>query len=91
MLKWKVVAKTLASFASITFALCVLFGLLVPTRFHPAWLLEAILPGFTWLTMPSFLLGVTETAVYGAWAGVLFTALYNYFARGATPARRAEA
>ena len=73
-----------------TFALCVVFGLLAPARFHAAWLLEAILPGFTWLTVSTFMLGLIETALYGAWAGLLFSALYNYFARRATAAKPAE-
>ena len=68
--------------------LCVVFGLLVPGRFHPAWLLEAILPGFTWLTVPTFVLGVIETALYGAWAGLLFSALYDYFASRAGTGKR---
>jgi len=88
MLNWKLVGKTTASFGAVTFVLCVAYGLIVPTRFHAAWLLEAILPGFTWLTTPSFLLGVIETALYGAGGGVLFTALYNHFARNAPPAAK---
>ena len=81
MLNWKVTIPTFASFTAITFLACVAFGLVVPQRFHAAWLLEAMLPGFRWLTLPSVLLGLVETAVYGAAAGTLWTALYNYFTR----------
>lgn len=88
MLNWKVVTQSLSIFAAITFVLCVGYGLLAPAAFHPSWLLEAILPGFTWLGIGSFVLGLIETALYGAWAGVLYSALYNYFARRA--ARDAE-
>ena len=83
MLNWKVVTQSLASFAAITFALCVGYGLLAPPAFHPSWLLEALLPGFRWLSFGSFALGLVETALYGAWAGLLHSALYNYFARRA--------
>ena len=83
MLNSKVGTESLASFGAITFALCVAFGLIAPPAFHPSWLLEAILPGFKWLSLGSFLLGVVETAVYGAWAGFLYSALYNYFTRRA--------
>jgi uncharacterized protein DUF5676 len=83
MLNWKVVTQSLASFAAISFALCVGYGLLAPPAFHPSWLLEAFLPGFKWLSLGSFVLGLIETALYGAWAGVLYSALYNYFARRA--------
>ena len=88
MLNWKLVTKSLSSFAVISFALCVAYGLLAPATFHSAWLLEAILPGFRWLSLGSFVLGLGETALYGAWAGVLYSTLYNYFARRA--ARNAE-
>ena len=83
MLNWKVVTQSLASFAAISFVLCVGYGLLVPAAFHPSWLLEAVLPGFKWLSVGSFVLGLIESALYGAWAGVLYSALYNYFARRA--------
>jgi hypothetical protein len=83
MLNVKVVTQSLASFGGITFALCVGYGLLVPAKVHPSWLLEAILPGFTWLSIGSFVLGVIETSLYGAFAGALYSALYNYFARRA--------
>jgi hypothetical protein len=79
MLNWKVVTQSLASFMGITFVLCVGYGLVVPREFHPAWLLEGVLPGFTWLSVGSFVLGLVETTLYGAWAGVLYSALYNYF------------
>jgi hypothetical protein len=75
MLDWKIVTKSLSSFAAISFALCVGYGLIAPTAFHPSWLLEALLPGFKWLGLGSFLLGLFETALYGAWAGVLYSAL----------------
>ena len=83
MLNWKVVAESLGSFGAITFALCVAFGLIAPSAFHPSWLLETILPGFKWLSVGSLLLGLAETAIYGAWAGFLYSALYNYFVRRA--------
>jgi hypothetical protein len=83
MLSWKVVSQSLASFTAITFVLCVAYGAIAPGRFHASWLLEAILPGFTWLSPGSFLLGLVESALYGAWAGMLYTALYNHFTRRA--------
>jgi 2TM family of unknown function (DUF5676) len=86
MLNWEIVTESLASFAAISFVLCVGYGLLVPAAFHPSWLLEAILPGFKWLSLGSFVLGLIEAALYGAWAGFLYSALYNYFARQAARA-----
>jgi hypothetical protein len=83
MLDWKVVANALASFTGISYVLCVAAGILIPTSLHASWLLEALLPGFKWLSLGSFVLGLVEASVYGAWAGFLYSMLYNYFARPA--------
>ena len=95
MLNLSVVTKTVATFTAVIFIACVAYGLVAPARFHAAWLLEAMLPGFTWLTLGSFFLGVAETAVYGAAAGLLFATLYNYYSgrsrRGAADVKAARA
>ena len=83
MLNWKVVTQTLSSFAALSFLFCVGYGLVAPPVFHPSWLLEAFLPGFKWLTVGSVALGLVESALYGAWAGILYSMLYNFFARRA--------
>ena len=75
--------QALASFTGISYVLCVAAGLLIPTPLHASWLLEALLPGFKWLSLGSFVLGLAEASVYGAWAGFLYSTLYNYFARRA--------
>lgn len=83
MLNSKVVTKSLSSFAALSFVLCIGYGLVAPPALHAGWLLEALLPGFTWLSVGSFVLGLIESALYGAWAGVLYSWLYNYFVRRA--------
>jgi hypothetical protein len=47
-------------------------------------LLEIALRGFKWLSVQSFVLGLVESFLYGAYAGVLFTATYNLVARRLT-------
>ena len=94
MLNWKVVSQSLASFAAISFVLCVGYGLVAPAGLHATWLLEAALPGSKWLSVGSFVLGLIESTLYGAWAGILYSTLYNYFARragGATEHRAVTA
>ncbi len=65
----------LASFLGLTYTLCVLYGLAVPSsyRMHTAW--EALLPGFQWLTWGDFFLGLGEVLGYGVYAAVLFALL----------------
>ena len=76
---WKVMTLSLATFSAITYLLCVAYGLVVPTTWHPAGSLERILPGFSWLSYSSFVLGLVEMLVYGAYAGALYTVLHNAF------------
>src|ERR1700674_5131247 len=77
---WKVMTLTTGLFGAVMFVACVVYGLLVPA-FHNAQLLEAVLPGFHWLTPVSLLLGVVETFLYGAFAGAVFAWLHNDVSR----------
>ena len=43
--------------------------------------LEQVLPGFKWLTLPSFAIGMVESFLYGAYAGLVYVPVYNFFAR----------
>lgn len=63
---------------SITFVLCVLFDLWLPEQaMYQTW--QQLLPGFTWLTWPSFFLGLVETFAYGWYVALVFVPLYNFF------------
>jgi hypothetical protein len=69
---------SLGSFLVITYVLCVLFGILVSDRgMHQ--LLAQLLPRFTWITWPSFFLGLLWSFVYGWYVAVVFAPLYNFF------------
>ena len=81
MLNIKVMAWSLGTFTSITFTLCVIYGLIVPQSLHAAQALEALLPAFKWLTFAGFVLGLLESFLYGVYAALVFTPLYNFFAR----------
>lgn len=77
MLNVKNLTLSLAMTAAITFALCVLYGLIVPPEYHAGELLEKFLPGFHWITPASFFLGLVETFLYGGYLGLLVGTLYN--------------
>ena len=79
-LSLKVMTVTTGLFGAVMFVACVVYGLLVPAL-HNAALLEAVLPGFYWLTPGSVVLGVVETFLYGAFAGLVFAWLYNTVSR----------
>lgn len=69
----------LGIFLAITFVLCVLFDLWFPgLAMNPVW--APLLPGFAWITWPSFFLGLAETFAYGWYAALVFGPTYNFFA-----------
>ncbi|WP_299820973.1 DUF5676 family membrane protein [uncultured Jannaschia sp.] len=70
---------SLGLFLAISFALCVAFGLIFPQAvMFRAWI--ELLPGFTWLSWPSFLLGLVESFAYGWYIALIFAPLFNIFA-----------
>ena len=72
-------------FLAITFALCVGFDLLFPSHaMYQAW--EKLLPGFTWISVGSFCMGLVESYGYGWFLALIWVPLYNVFAaRDASP------
>lgn len=71
---------SLSLFLAITFVLCVGFDLLFPEMaMYEIW--SKLLPGFTWLSWPSFLLGLIESFAYGWYVALILGPLFNFFAR----------
>jgi hypothetical protein len=80
MLNVKVVTWALGTFTAMSFVLCVLYGLVLPGG-HMREFLELVLPAFRWLTLPGFVLGLVESFLYGAYAGIVYAPVYNFFQR----------
>ncbi len=81
MLSLKIVCLSLGSWAAVSFAICVIWGLVMPEALHMHVLLENVLPGFKWLTWSSFLLGFFESFLFGVYAGLLYVPIYNFLTR----------
>jgi hypothetical protein len=79
MLKLKIWTWTLACWTAITYVLCVLWALVAPSRLHTE-LMVVSLPGFG-LTAGGILIGLVESLVYGAYAGVVLVLVHNLFFR----------
>ena len=79
MLNIRVVSWSLGVFTGISFVLCVIYGLIVPPSLHMSAFLELVLPAFKWLTLPGFFLGLMESFLWGAYAGLVFVPIYNFF------------
>lgn len=77
------VGMSLGVLLALSYALCVLFGLLFPgATMYQAWL--PLLPGVSWLSWPSALLGLVETFAYGWYIAVIFVPTWNFFSRRAS-------
>ena len=81
MLNIKVVTWSLAIWTAFTFVFCVVYGLVTPASMHMTALLEQVLPGFKWLTLSGFLIGLIESFLYGAYAGLVYVPIYNFMHR----------
>jgi hypothetical protein len=81
MLNTKLVTWTLALWSAVSFILCVVYGLVTPESLHARALLEQLLPAFKWLTWWEFALGLAESFLYGAYAGLVFCPIYNALSR----------
>jgi len=70
----------LGLFLAITFSLCVVFDLIFPGQaMYQSWL--RLFPGFTWLSWPSFVLGLAEAFGYGWFVALIFAPIFNVFSR----------
>ena len=62
----------------LTFVVCVGFDLLVPKFvMYEHW--QGFLPGFSWLSPGTFVLGLVETYAYGWYFALVWVPLYNVF------------
>jgi hypothetical protein len=79
-LDWRIAGPALAVFLAFTYILCVGFDLIFPgLAMYESWL--RLLPGFTWLSWGSFLLGLVESLAYGFYIALVFCPLFNLFSR----------
>jgi len=81
MLNLKVVTWSLALFGAASFVVCTIYGLIVPESLHMTAFLDAVLPGFEWLTPLGFLIGLVESFLYGVYAGIVYVPIHNWLAK----------
>ena len=81
MLNIKVVTWSLALWTSFSFVFCVAFAMLTPSSLSMHALLLQVLPGFEWYSWRGFLVGLIESFLYGAYAGLVYVPIYNFLHR----------
>lgn len=77
MLDTRTVTWALSAFTVVSYLLCVLYGLVTPASIHMTQFLEIVLPGFRWLTLTGFSVGLVESFLWGAYVGLVFVPIYN--------------
>ncbi|MBT8247942.1 MAG: hypothetical protein KJN73_08990 [Acidimicrobiia bacterium] len=81
MFNLKVWLWSLGLASAVSFVLCVLWGLVTPESLHMHPFLEAVLPGFKWISIGSFFIGLIESFLWGAYAALVFVPLHNHLLR----------
>lgn len=75
--------QALSAFFMVSFTVCILGYLVWPNGpiLHEA--LAIFLPGFTLLSLHTFVLGLIESFVWGWYIALVFAPIYNFFVRRA--------
>lgn len=81
MLNIKVVTWSLAIWTTFTFVFCVVYGLVTPSSIHMSAFLQQVLPGFEPNSWRGFGIGLAESFLYGAYAGLVYVPIYNFLHR----------
>ncbi|HEX6296257.1 MAG TPA: DUF5676 family membrane protein [Burkholderiales bacterium] len=77
----KIVAWALALSSALLYLLCIAYGLTNPASGHMREFLTIALPGFEWLTVKGFAIGLVKSFLYGALIGVVYVPIYNALQR----------
>ena len=81
MLNIKVVTWSLAIWTAFSFVFCVIYGLLTPPGVHMYAFLQQVLPGYESHSWWGFLVGLIQSFLYGAYAGLVYVPIYNFLHR----------
>jgi hypothetical protein len=81
MLNIKVVAWSLAIWTTLSYVLCVVYGLVTPGSVHMFAFLQQVLPWFESNSWRGFAFGLVQSFLYGAYAGIVYVPVYNLLHR----------
>ena len=78
MLNIKVVTWSLAIWTTFSYVFCIVYGLVTPSSMHISAFLQQVLPGFEPNNWRGFFVGLIQSFLYGAYAGLVYVAVYNF-------------
>ncbi len=81
MLNIKVVTWSLAIWTAFSYIFCIIYGLVTPSGTHMTVFLAQVLPGFEPNNWRGFFVGLIQSFLYGAYAGLVYVPVYNFFNR----------
>ena len=81
MLNIKVVTWSLAIWTAFSYLFCVVYGLLTPSGVHMSAFLLQVLPGYELHSWRGFIVGLIQSFLYGADAGLVYVPVYNFLHR----------
>ncbi len=81
MLNMKLVTWSLAIWTAFSFVFCVVYGLLTPPGVHMYAFLQQVLPGYESHSWRGFFVGLIQSFLYGAYAGLVYVPVYNFLHR----------
>jgi hypothetical protein len=55
--------------------------MLTPSSLYMHALFLQVLPGFEWYSLRGFTVGLIESSLYGAYAGIVYVPVYNFLHR----------
>lgn len=80
-------AAAIVAVGETAYLVCVAVGTLWPDTFGMRTFFPTIFPGFTWLDLFSFVLGLAEVALYGLAAAAVAALAWNFVVDRTTRAR----
>jgi hypothetical protein len=81
LLNVRVTTSATTVFVTLSYLLCVAYGLLIPSSANMHQLLQIVLPGFVWISTGAFLLGLAWAVAWGVYLGGGFVLTYNMLHR----------
>ena len=81
MLNIKVVTWSLAIWTAFSYVFCVVYALLTPSGVHMSAFLLQVLPGYELQSWRGFFVGLVQSFLYGAYAGLVYVPVYNFLHR----------
>ena len=81
MLNIKVVTWSLAICTAFSYVLCIVYGVVIPGSGHMVAFLQQVLTWFEPNSWRGFGLGLVQSFLYGAYAGIVYVPVYNLLHR----------